>query len=100
MNRTLSKKTIALILALATLVAVLLNNATNSLQPSLIEKSAVISGDHATLYLLPSRYTATIGICFEGQRLTIWKPSIFGFHRARCNDAAGWIPRENVTVTD
>lgn len=99
-KKALSKKTIALILALAMLVALLLSNATRSLQPSLIEHSAVLSNGHADLYVLPSRYTAKIGVCFDGQRLTVWKPSIFGYHRARCNQAVGWLLRESITVTN
>lgn len=100
MKRTLNKKTVALIIALAMLTAVLLNNATRSVRPSLIEHSAVLSGDHAALYVLPSRYTAIIGVCFEGQRLSVWKPGIFGFHRARCNETVGWILRDHITITD
>ena len=100
MKRTLSRKSITAFLAMAMLIAVLLNNATRSVQPSLIERSAVINADHAALHVMPSGYTATIGVCFKGQRLTVWKPGIFGFHRARCNEVVGWILSEQITVKD
>lgn len=100
MKRTLSKKSIALILAIVLLVAVLFNNANMARRPSLIEHSAVISEDHATLRVMPSRLTVSIGVCWHGQRLTVWMPAIFGFHRARCNGIDGFIAREQITVTD
>ncbi len=100
MKRTINRKSIALFLAMSMIVAALLNNAARSTKPALIEHSAVISAVHAALYVMPSGHTATIGVCFEGQRLTIWKPGIFGFHRARCNETVGWIRREHIAVTD
>lgn len=100
MKRTLSKATIALFLALAMLFAALLNNAAHSIRPSLDARSAVISGDHAAIHVMPSPFTAKISFCFRGQRLIVWKPSIFDFYRARCNDTVGWILRERVTVTE
>lgn len=100
MKRTLSKKSIALILAIALLAAVLLNNANTTRRSSLLQHSAVISGDHAAVRVMPSRFTASIGVCLHGQRLTVWTPSIFDFHRARCNGIEGFISRVHITVTD
>lgn len=100
MKKTLSKKSIALILAVALLVAVLLKNVITTRRPFLIRHSAVISGDDATARVMPSRFSASIGVCLHGQRLTVWKPSIFDFYRAQCNEAVGWILREQITVMD
>ena len=100
MKRTLSKKAIALILAIALLIAVLINNVITTRRPSLIQHSAVVSGDHAAVRVMPSRFTASIGVCLHGQRLTVWMPSIFDFHRAHCNGIDGFIAREHITVTD
>lgn len=100
MNRTISKKSIALILALALLVAVLFDNAITRWRPSLTQHSAVISGDRAALRVMPSRFTASIGACLQGQRLTVWTPLIFDFYRAHCNGMDGFISREHITITD
>lgn len=100
MKRTISKKSIALILAIALLVAILFNNAITLWRPSLIQHSAVISGDHAAVRVMPSRFAASLGACLQGQRLTVWTPLIFGFYRAHCNDMDGFVSREHVTVTD
>ena len=100
MKKTLSRRSIALILAIALLVAVLFNNAITTRKTSLIEHSAIISGDQAAVRVMPSRFTASIGVCLRGQRLTVWMPSIFGFHRANCNGIEGFISREHITVTD
>lgn len=100
MKRTLSKKSIALILAIVLLTGLLFNNANTARRPSLLQHSAVISGDHAVLRVMPSRFTASIGVCWHGQRLTVWTPALFGFQRARCNGVDGWISRERITITD
>ena len=76
------KKSIALILAIALLVAVLFHNAIVARRPSLIEHSAVISADHAAVRAMPSRFTLSIGVCLHGQHLTIWMPSIFDLANA------------------
>ncbi len=100
MKRTLSKKSIILIRALAMLVAVLLNNAVTTRRPSLIQRSAVISGEYAAVRVMPSRFTASIGVCLHGQRITVRMPSIFDFYRARCNGTDGFISRARITVAD
>lgn len=100
MNRSLSKKTLALLLAIALLIAIQLNNTSRTVRSSLVERSAVISGDNATIHVMPSRYSPTISICFREQRLTIREPSIFEFYRARCNKVDGWISRDHITLLD
>ena len=100
MNRALSKKSIALLLAIALLIAIQLNSASRSVRSSLAERSAVVSAEVATIHVMPSRLTATISIGFRGQRLMIREPSIFDFYRARCNQVDGWISRDHVTLLD
>lgn len=98
MKRFRNKK--LLILCLALLAAVLLTNATRAPKPSLIEHSAVVSGGQAIIRVMPSPYTASMGVCFQGQRLTVWKPSIFSYYRARCSGIDGFVLRQQITITD
>ena len=100
MNRALSKKSIALLLAAALLIAIQLNSTSRTVRSSLIERDAVISGDNAAIHVMPSRHSSTISICFRGQRLIIREPSIFEFYRARCNKVDGWIARDHITLKD
>ena len=100
MNRALSKKSIALLLAVALLIAIQLNSTSRTVRSSLTERNAVISGDNATIHVMPSPYSTTISICFRGQRLMIREPSIFEFYRARCNKVYGWISRDRIKLLE
>ena len=100
MNIALSKKTLALLLVVALLIAIQLNSTSRQVRSTLAERSAVISGDNATIHVMPSPYSSTISICFRGQRLTIREPSIFDYYRARCNKVDGWISRDRITLLD
>lgn len=100
MDRTLSKKSAAYIMAIALLVALLFDYATTAWRPFLVQHSAVLSGDRAALRAMPSRFTDTIGDCSRGQRLTVWTPLIFDYFRARCNGVDGFIAREFVRVSE
>lgn len=100
MNRALSKKSIALLLVIALLIALQLNSTSRTMRSTLAERSAVVGGDNAAIHVMPSRYSSTISICFRGQRLTIREPSIFEFYRARCNKVNGWISRDRITPLD
>lgn len=97
MKRFLRRKLALLCLALLALT--LLSNATRAPNPTLVEQSAVIRGDHAAIRVMPSRFTASLGVCFRGQRLAVWAPGLFGFYRARCNGRVGWIAGERVAIT-
>ena len=100
MRRALSKKLLALIFVVSLLTAIQLNSATHSLRTTLSEHGAAVSGEYASVYVMPSRLTAMIGVCFRNQRLTVRGPSIFGFYRARCISGDGWIHREEIRLTD
>ena len=100
MNRALRKKSIALLLAVALLIAIQLNSTSRTVRSTMAERSAVVSGETAAIHVMPSRYSSTISICFRGQRLIIREPSIFEFYRARCNKVDGWISRDHITLLD
>ena len=100
MNRALRKKSIALLLAVALLIAIQLNSTSRTVRSTMAERSAVVSGETAAIHVMPSRYSPTISICFRGQRLIIREPSIFEFYRARCNKVDGWISRDHITLLD
>ena len=96
----MSKKSLALILAISLLVAIQLNNTARTLRPSLTERSAVVIGDLAAIRAAPARFSTMISVCFQGQRLVVLEPSIFDFYRARCNNVGGWITAEQVAFVD
>ena len=92
------KRSITVFLAIALLVVVVLNNANSERRPSLMQDFAVIGGDHAVIRVMPSRYAGSIGVCWRGQRITLWMPPVFGFHRASCNGIDGFIASERIVL--
>lgn len=98
MKRFLRKKGTLFYLALLALT--LQSNTTLAPNRLLTERGAIISGGHAAIRVMPSRFTVSLGVCLEGQRLTVWEPRLFDFYRARCNGTAGWISHEQVVITE